>query len=487
MRARTVVLPVAAALVLALTACTSGTDADYVAPSSTGSGEPASPPASAPTAPSPSGSAPAGGAGPVGAKWDWGRFDTFEPYVKRLAGGSTFYELVWCQVEEKQGERDWATLDRIVRQAEESGVDLMLKLRVGQCWATGGEGEFVRGNKRKTESGVPTSEQEYSGFVADAVRRYSRSVKVWAVENEVNSPSFWGGTVPQYEQLVALAARTIRSVDGSATVVDAGLSSTSYGVGIAQRLLDAGDEKTAVDAWNAYYARRFGTRGDQLPKATDAASLRTALQGEQQRRNREYLAATSRLLESGVVDVRQVHFYEDASVAPRLVEYIRATTPERVPVELWEAGSFVRGAELPQEEQVADLVEKTAVFLGAGWRKVIWLPLIPNPEGRNSDEPRTGLLAADATVRPLGEVYARLAADAREAKAEPVLRDGVRGVAFTRSGRTVAYLWSTGEPVEPGATTKVEALVQGAAARDTVGADPVRVTGATSAAGLWEE
>ncbi|MGL5815921.1 MAG: hypothetical protein ACRCYR_00045 [Phycicoccus sp.] len=481
MRAHHVVLPFAAALVVALGACTSGTDADYATPSSTGAA------GSVPVPPPATGAAPVGGVGPVGAKWDWERFTTFEPYVKRLAGGSTFYELVWCQVEAKQGERDWATLDRIARQAEESSVDLMLKIRVGQCWATGREGEFVRGEKGKTESGVPKSEQEYSGFVTDAVRRYSRTVKVWAVENEVNSPSFWGGTAAQYEEIVALASRTIRAADGSATVVDAGLSSTSYGVGIAQRLLDAGDEKTAVDAWNAYYARRFAARKDQLPKATDAASLRTALEGEQQRRNREYLAATTRLLQSGVVDVRQVHFYEDASVAPRLVEYIRATTPERIPVELWEAGSFVRKAELPQDAQVADLVEKTAIFLGAGWRKVIWLPLIPNPEGRNADEPRTGLLAADATVRPLGEVYARLAADAREAKAEAVVRDGVRGVALTRSGRTVAYLWSTGEPVEPAAAMEVEALVPGSSVRDAVGADPVRVTGATSAAGLWED
>ncbi|MGL5865006.1 MAG: hypothetical protein ACRCYX_03920 [Dermatophilaceae bacterium] len=484
MSTRTVVLSCAAALVVALTGCASGTSADYVTPSSSTSARASAAPPVSPTA---TGSAPVGGVGPVGAKWDWGRFTSFEPYVTRLSGGSTFYELVWCQVEERRGERNWRTIDRIVRQADKAGVDLMLKIRVGQCWATGREAQFVRGNKAKTESGVPTSEQEYSGFVTELVRRYSRSVTVWAVENEVNSPSFWGGTVPQYERLVALAARTIRSVDGSATVVDAGLSSTSYGVGIARRLLEAGDDKAAVDAWNAYYARRFGTRGEQLPKASDAASLRTALEGEQQQRNREYLAATTRLLASGVVDVRQVHFYEDASVAPRLVEYIRATTPGRVPVELWEAGSFVRGAELPEGEQVADMVEKTAVFLGAGWRKVIWLPLIPNPEGRNSDEPRTGLLDANATVRPLGEVYARLAADAREAKAEAVVRGGVRGVAFTRGGRTVAYLWSTGAPVTPGASTTVEALVRGEPVPSTVGTNPVRVTGATSAAALWED
>ena len=47
------------------------------------------------------------GEGPVGAKWDWGRFDAFELYVRRLEGGSTFYELVWCQVEEERGKRSW--------------------------------------------------------------------------------------------------------------------------------------------------------------------------------------------------------------------------------------------------------------------------------------------------------------------------------------------------------------------------------------------
>ncbi|MGL4745741.1 MAG: hypothetical protein ACRCXL_15315, partial [Dermatophilaceae bacterium] len=85
-----------------------------------------------------------------------------------------------------------------------------------------------------------------------------------------------------------------------------------------------------------------------------------------------------------------------------------------------------------------------------------------------------------------GEVFAQLAADSRAATTEAVVRGDVRGVAFTRSGRTVAYLWSTGEPAQPGTALTLEALTPGTSAGDTIGAVPVRVVGATSAAGLWK-
>ncbi|MFC7486361.1 hypothetical protein ACOCJ7_14035 [Knoellia sp. CPCC 206453] len=474
-------LAAAGAIVVAtLTGCTGGTP-DYVPPSTVPSGASVPPtPVVVPT--------PGDGEGPVGAKWDWGRFDAFEPYVRQLSGGATFYELVWCQVEKTPGDRNWAILDRIASRAERAGVELMLKVRVGQCWATGQEGEFVRGNKAKTESSMPRSELEYTDFVTEAVRRYSaRGVRVWAVENEVNSPTFWAGTAAQYERLVATAARTVRSLDPEAVVVDAGLSSTSYGVGIAQRLIDDGDEDAAVGAWNTYYSRRFGTRGDELIRAAGVDELRAALAGEQQRRNADYLAATIRLLDQGVVDVRQVHFYEDASAADLLTDYVRETTPANVPVELWEVGSFVRGAELSQEEQVTDLVVKVSLFLAAGMRKVIWLPLIPNPDGRNADEPRSGLLAADASVRPLGEVYARFAADARAARAAPVIQGDVRGVALTKEGKSVAYVWSTGDPVQPAPGMRVEPLPPGSPATEVVGNKPVRVTGASTPDELWKD
>lgn len=469
-------LAAAATALLVLTACTPD-EPDYVKPSggTTTATDTWSPrPVEGDTA------------GPLGAKWDWSRFDGFEAYVRSLAGGSTFYELVWCQVERTPGDRNWKTIDRIASRAQQAGVHLMLKIRVGQCWATASDAKFVRGNKNKTESGVPRSNAEYADFVTEAVDRYKdRGVKVWAVENEVNSPSFWAGTPEQYEALVGLASRTVKAADPEAEVVDAGLSSTSYGVGIATRLLDEGRDDAAVAAWNSYYSRRFDTRGDELQRVSTGAELRAVLDGDQQRRNAAYLDVTERVLRSGEVDARQVHFYEDADAASLFVDYLRATTPDDLPVEVWEAGSFVRGGELPDEEQLTDLVEKVSLFLGAGMRRVIWLPLIPSTSGRNADEPRSGLLSPDTSVRPLGKVFVEMAADARGADATSVEHGDRHGVALTRDGVTVAWVWSSAGALDLGPGVDAQTLDGGSAS--TVGRTPVRLSVQGTPDDLWKK
>src|SRR5687767_5783340 len=33
---------------------------------------------------------------PMGAKWDWGRFTEFSPFLTSVSGGRTYYEVVWC-------------------------------------------------------------------------------------------------------------------------------------------------------------------------------------------------------------------------------------------------------------------------------------------------------------------------------------------------------------------------------------------------------
>ena len=42
--------------------------------------------------------------GAVGVKWDWGRADRFTQFLRRLSGGATFFELVWCDVEPERGQ-----------------------------------------------------------------------------------------------------------------------------------------------------------------------------------------------------------------------------------------------------------------------------------------------------------------------------------------------------------------------------------------------
>src|SRR5947207_6159351 len=58
---------------------------------------------------------------PLGAKWDWARVDKYKPYLASLAGGATFYDFSWCDVEPTEGKRDWSTVDEVARNARDLG------------------------------------------------------------------------------------------------------------------------------------------------------------------------------------------------------------------------------------------------------------------------------------------------------------------------------------------------------------------------------
>jgi hypothetical protein len=388
--------------------------------------------------------------GVLGAKWDQARTDAFEPYLRDLGTGPTFSEVVWCEIEPVQGQRDWASLDAFVERAGDLAGTLLLKIRVGQCWTTGQAPQQVRGNK--TESGVPRDTDEYRDFVTEMVTRYStEGVSRYAVENEVNSPSFWSGTPQEYRDLVEVAADAIRAADPDALVLDSGLSSVSYGYGAARRLLDEGRDEEAVAAWNTYYERRMGSRGRNIVEAADADELEALLEREQAVRNLEHLELASGLAADGVVDVRQVHFYETWRGVPVLFGLLEATTPQDVPLELWEVGLFRRGQDVPIAQAADETVQTSAALLAAGAALVVWLPMAFNPSGRNPDEPRTGLLEPQGEVRPTGERYAELAEAARDAVPVPVATDDVVGVVLEHPEGSTAFVWSLDGEVDAGA------------------------------------
>ncbi|WP_374968284.1 hypothetical protein [Terrabacter sp. BE26] len=386
---------------------------------------------------------------PLGAKYDWSRFDLVSPYLKNLSGSATFYELVWCDIEPADGHQDWTTMDAVARKAQTVGARLMIKIRVGSCWATGQrKAQHVRGAKRKTESFLPTDLNRYRAFVASVVKRYSATgVHTYAVENEPNSESFWGGSTSELETLVKAAADSIRAADPAAAVADPGISSTAYGAAIAKRLLDEGKTDDAVTAWNTYYARRIGTRGDQIAAVHDAAGLRAALASPQAARNLQYLALAESLQKDKVVDIRQVHFYESWDAAPAFVDYLKATTPAGMPIEAWEVGQFLKDGSLTEDQRAQEMVKTVSILLAGGIRRVLWLPLVMNPTGRNSEEPRYGLLDPDGSTRLTGTAFETMARASAGATASPISGKGLSGVALEKNGRTTAFVWSAGGDV----------------------------------------
>lgn len=425
-----------------------------------------------------------GGEPVLGAKWDWGRADRFAPYLRRVpGGGATFYELVWCDVEPRQGRVDWTRSDQVVRSARQLGYSMYLKLRVGSCWATGGQAGARRGGKGKTASAMPADPAAYQAWMRAAVRRYApMGVREYAIENEVNGQGFWAASPADYQRLAMLASAAIHRADPRALVVDAGISSTAYGVAIADKLLRRGRDAEAVAAYQRYYQRRFDRRGRDFPEVGDPAELRIALGGQQARRNLAFMAVANQLAERKVVDVRQLHFYESWDNLPAVLAYLGGALPAGFPVQAWEVGMFWpkgsaadatpnaaeatpnaaeatptageaptgqatpaagQGAPTGEQARADELAKAVSLLLAGGVRPVIWLPLAFDPAGRHADEPRYGLLDPGGAVRPAGAAFLQLATMAAGASSwQGIARGDVTGVAFSHGSSTSMVVWS---------------------------------------------
>jgi hypothetical protein len=352
---------------------------------------------------------PLGKPNPLGAKWDWARLDNYKPYLASLAGGATFYDFAWCDVEPKEGQRDWSTIDGVARDARSLGFELLLKIRTGSCWATRESGG--NGRRRKDVSSMPVDMAKYEAFIGDAVKRYAPlGVQRYAIENEVNAPGHWAGTSDDYVTLVTAAGRAIHAADPGARVMDGGLGSTVYGDAIARRLLDEGRDADAVKAYEQYYSRRFKVRAQQLPQVTNAADLHDVLASGQAARNLEYFDATVRMTTDKLVDDFQLHFYEAGASVPSLLDLLHATLPAGTAIHALEVGQFWPDAPVDEHAHAEELRATVNQLLDGGVTRVIWLPLAYNPNGRNASELRFGLVDPDGHVRESGRVFAEIAA-----------------------------------------------------------------------------
>jgi len=411
-----------------------------------------------------------GGGPTLGAKWDWSRAERFTPYLGRLPAGATFSELVWCDVEPERGRVDWSTPDRVVRSARRLGYAVFLKLRVGSCWATPDpHPDQRRGAKGKTASAMPADLEAYRAWVDTAVRRYAPlGVHEYAIENEVNAANFWADSPAAYERLAAVAAAAVRAADPRALVVDCGISSTAYGVAIADDLLRRGRAAEAVAAYQRYYSRRFQRRGRDFPEVADGAGLRAALARPEARRSLAFLEVANRLARQRVVDVRQLHFYESWDNLPALLGYVRAAVPPGFPLQAWEVGMFWPGGNGDATARAGELVKTVSLLLAAGVRPLIWLPLAFDPGGRHAGEPRYGLLEPDGRPRPAAAAFQRLAAAATGATSwEGVTGRDLAGVVFGRGGSSALVVWS-----ERGAALHLKSQPGGRAEQVTGGQVP---------------
>ncbi len=246
----------------------------------------------------------------------------------------------------------------------------MIRIRVGSCWATGGQSlDANRGPLGWTVSLPPGDVNVYQAFVRSVVDRYKPlGVHQYAIENEANGDSFFKGTAEQYATLVREGAQAVRQVDPTAVVLDSGLSSTTWGVVMAQALLDQGKADQALTTYQAYYERRFIHRTKDFPEARTVDQLKAALNTEQATHDREFAQATLQLAKDGVIDDFQLHFYEKWSNVPALMTFLHDVLPTGMPIQVWEAGLFWPDSNGDERVVAGETTRLVYLLLGYGAR-----------------------------------------------------------------------------------------------------------------------
>jgi polysaccharide biosynthesis protein PslG len=141
------------------------------------------------------------------------------------AGFNWVKQLVsWQDVEGAgKGQYDWTNLDRIVGQAEQHGLKLIVRVSQDP------DRPFWAGNP-------PENAGHFADFLKAMASRYKGRIQAYQVWNEPNLAREWGGRRPDpvgYTGLLKKAYNAIKGADPKATVITAGMAPTGTDTEIA--------------------------------------------------------------------------------------------------------------------------------------------------------------------------------------------------------------------------------------------------------------
>lgn len=124
----------------------------------------------------------------------------------------------WDAMEPEPGKFDWSFWDDFVRLAvDEYHIRLIPYICYTPRWASSSAGEdFWRQ--------PPKDNAAFANFVKQLVAHYQDRIHSWEIWNEPDNPSYWGGTVDQFADLLAAGANAVHAADPKANIVMGGLA-----------------------------------------------------------------------------------------------------------------------------------------------------------------------------------------------------------------------------------------------------------------------
>lgn len=316
-----------------------------------------------------------------------------------IGAQETWIVVPWKAIEPAQDQWNFADLDALVDAVEACGLKLSLKLKTGQGhWGVqpGGNGQG---------SMPPRDLNDYYDWVYTTVSRYRGRVRAYAIENEVNAPAYWAGTLEDYKPVWQTGYAAVKAADPDALVVDFGMTSTSYGIAIARWRYEHGDLAGAIEWLNRYLGRRF------QPNVQDADGLRQWIYDPNAMEDYDIMMWHFQMQPRP--DAYQLHFYEPWDLLPDLMAWIRDRMRDQgyeIPIEVWEIGYYWGDdATYDPAAHARDVPKLLLTALGEGATRADYLPYVSARLQQGRLETVRGLVDADLQPRPAYDAYRRTA------------------------------------------------------------------------------
>jgi len=132
--------------------------------------------------------------------------------------------FAWRDIETKEkGRFDWWRTDRIVANAEQRGLNLIVRLDRQPFWSQVDHGE------RPLENAPPANLEDFGDFCYAVANRYAGRIQAYQVWNEPNLAREWGEQSPDpadYVRLLKTCYEAIKRADPQAFVISAGMAPT---------------------------------------------------------------------------------------------------------------------------------------------------------------------------------------------------------------------------------------------------------------------
>lgn len=261
--------------------------------------------------------------------------------------------LTWEQVEPRPGELHIAEVVEWCEALHERvpGIHILVTYRM----------------RAERPSHYPEDCERYLDTLSLLLEACGGLVDAWQIENEIDSPSWWGDDIADYELLLS----DVRDAAPPGTVlVCAGITS-----------------ENALLAWQV-------SRG--LVKLGPEAQAR--------------LAAVRHLLEYGEYNIADIHLYDLPSTVRARVEWFRRQVPRSKGLWATEVGGpDSRVTPYSDAAQVLDLRERVRGALKGGATRVFWLGLYEGQEQGDTYN-QMGLIRGDDVPKPAYYEYQRLIA-----------------------------------------------------------------------------